>query len=62
MTGFDESVQVQTQSVVDGIYDVATLYPAIIYISVGLVLIFIYPLGKKQVQENEFVLKMKREK
>lgn len=62
MTGFDESVQVQTQAVVDGIYDVATLYPAIIYVSVGLVLIFVYPLGKKQVQENSFILKTKREK
>ncbi len=62
MTGFDESMQVQTQAVVDGIYDVATLYPAIIYVSVGLVLIFVYPLGKKQVQENSFILKTKREK
>lgn len=62
MTGFDESVQVQSQTVVDGIYNVATLYPAIIYISVGLVLIFIYPLGKKQVQENSFILKTRREK
>lgn len=61
MTGFNESVQVQTKEVVDGIYNVATLYPAILYIAVGLVLIFIYPLGKKQVNENVAILKAKRE-
>lgn len=60
MTGFDESVQVQSQEVVDGIYNVATLYPAVIYIAVGLVLIFIYPLGKKKVNENVAILKEKR--
>ena len=60
MTGFDETVQVQTRAVVDGIYDVATLYPAIIYIAVGIVLIFVYPLGKKRVNENIAVLKEKR--
>lgn len=60
MTGFDESVQVQSQEVVNGIYNVATLYPAMIYIAVGLVLIFIYPLGKKKVQENSLILKAKR--
>lgn len=61
MTGFDESVQVQSEGVVNGIYDVATLYPAMIYIAVGLVLIFVYPLGKKQVEENAHILKIKRD-
>ena len=61
MTGFDESVQVQTKEVVDGIYNVATLYPGILYLAVGLTLIFIYPLGKKQVKENAAILKGKRE-
>lgn len=60
MTGFDESVQVQSQAVVDGIYDVATLYPGILYIAVGLVLIFIYPLSKSRVNENVATLKIKR--
>lgn len=59
-TGYDERVQVQTQAVADGIYDVATLYPAILYIAVGLTLIFIYPLGKKRVKENVEKLKEKR--
>ncbi len=62
MTGFDESVQVQTQEVADGIYNVATLYPGILYIAVGLTLLFVYPLGKKKVNENVAILKEKRER
>lgn len=61
MTGFDESVQVQSKEVVDGIYNVATLYPGILYIAVGLTLMFIYPLSKKRVNENIAVLKERRE-
>ena len=61
MTGFDESVQVQTKEVVDGIYNVATLYPGILYVAVGLTLMFVYPLGKKKVNENAAVLRGKRE-
>ena len=61
-TGYNENVQVQTQAVADGIYNVATLYPGILYIAVGLTLIFIYPLGKNKVKENMAKLKEKREK
>ena len=61
MTGYNESVQVQSREVVDGIYNVATLYPGILYIAVGLVLMFVYPLGKKCVEENVKTLKVKRE-
>lgn len=59
-TGYNESVQVQVQSVADGIYNVATLYPGLLYIAVGLTLIFIYPLGKNQVKENAAKLKERR--
>ncbi len=62
MTGYDESVQVQTQAVADGIYDVATLYPGVLYIAVGLTLLFIFPLGKKRVLENAATLKERRAK
>lgn len=61
MTGFDESVQVQTEEVVDGIYNVATLYPGILYIAVGLTLMFVYPLSKRRVNENVAALKERRE-
>ena len=62
MTGFDESVQVQTKEVVDGIYNVATLYPGILYMAVGLTLMFVYPLSKRKVNENVVALKEKRSK
>ena len=56
-----EGVQIaQTQAVKDGIYNIATLVPMILYIAVGLCLLFIYPLSKKKVNENADVLKEKR--
>ena len=61
LIGYDSSVQVQTQAVADGIYNVATIIPGIAYIAVGLVLIFIYPLNRKRVLENVEYLKNKRE-
>lgn len=61
MVGYDSSVQVQTQAVADGIYNIATLLPGILYIGVGLCLIFIYPLNKKRVEANVAALKARRE-
>lgn len=61
LIGYDSEVQVQTQAVADGIYNVATLLPGILYIGVGLVLIFIYPLSKKRVNANVETLKRRRE-
>lgn len=61
LIGYDSSVQVQTEAVANGIYDIATLIPGIAYILVGLVLIFLYPLNKTRVQYNVDCLKKKRE-
>ena len=61
LIGYDSSVQVQTEAVANGIYDIATLIPGIAYILVGLVLIFLYPLNKKRVEYNVDYLKKKRE-
>ena len=56
-----EGVQIaQTQSVKDGIYNIATLVPMILYIAVGVCLLVIYPLSKKKVNENTAALKLKR--
>ena len=55
--GFDSSQQVQTESVTQGIYTIATLIPAILYFGVGLTLLLIYPLNKKQVENNVNKLK-----
>ena len=50
----------QAPAVLDGIYNIATLVPAILYIIVGVSLIFIYPLGKKKVLENIATLKARK--
>ena len=47
--------------VTSGIYDIATIVPAIGYVALGLVLLFAYPLSKKKVDENSRILKERRE-
>lgn len=51
----------QTQSVKDGIYNCSTLLPGICYLAVFLLLWLVYPLGKKQVDENARVLEERRQ-
>ncbi len=55
--GFDSAQQVQTQAVLNGIYNIATLIPAILYTVVAVSLLFIYPLNKNRVEENVAELK-----
>lgn len=50
----------QTEAVKNGIYNIATIVPTILYLIVGMVLIFLYPLGKKKVLENTEALKAKK--
>jgi GPH family glycoside/pentoside/hexuronide:cation symporter len=50
----------QTDAVRNGIYNIATLVPMILYLAVGICLIVIYPLSKKKVAENTEVLKVRR--
>ena len=57
--GFDSAAVVQTEAVVQGIYNTATLIPAVLYLLVALSLIFIYPLSKKKVLKNIEILKAK---
>lgn len=54
------SVTGQEPEVLSGIYNIATLVPAILYIVVGLSLAFIYPLSKKKVAENTAELKARK--
>lgn len=61
MTGYNAAVQVQTKDVSDGIYNVATLFPGLLYVGVGLALLFVYPLNKKRVDENVEVLRVRHE-
>ncbi len=50
---------VQTEKVLNGIFNISTLLPAIGFILLALVLWFWYPLHKKQVDENVIILKEK---
>ncbi len=50
----------QTAEVKDGIFAITTLVPALGFLLLGLVLLFWYPLHKKQVDENVAILKAKR--
>ena len=50
----------QTESVKNGIYNIATLVPMLLYLIVGICLFVIYPLSKKKVAENTAILKEKR--
>ena len=51
MVGYSQQTQFDT-NVVNGIFNITTLVPAIGFIVLGLVLYFWYPLHKKQVDEN----------
>ena len=48
--------------VVNGIYDITCLVPAIGYLLLAGVLLFRYPLGKARVEQNANILAMKRDK
>ena len=50
----------QTEAVRNGIYNIATLVPVILYVAVGVCLFVIYPLSKKKVAENTAILKERR--
>ena len=48
---------VQSPEVVERIYTVSTLIPAICYFVVALILIFWYPLSKRKIAENQRIIK-----
>ena len=58
--GFNSVKLVQSQEVLDGIYNIATLLPGILYLGVAFSLLFLYPLNKKRVEENIAALKQRR--
>ncbi len=51
-----------SEGVVNGIFNIATLVPAVGFVLLGIILLFVYPLGKKQVLENIEILKNKHKK
>ena len=52
LIGYDSLVAVQATSVTNGIYTISTIFPAICFILIALVLFFVYPLDKKTVEVN----------
>lgn len=58
--GYVEGATKQTDSVRNGIYNIATIIPAILYIIVGVVLAFVYTLDRKRVLENVEILKNRK--
>lgn len=50
--GYDSLAAGQTQEVANGIYNLSTFFPALIYLLCALALQFIYPLSKKRVDSN----------
>ena len=57
LIGYVEGAAKQTDAVNNGIYNIATSVPAILYIVVGVVLAFVYTLNKNKVLENVKILK-----
>lgn len=58
--GYDELATSQTQEVANGIYNLSTFFPAIIYALCGLALLLIYPLSKAKVETNVKELESRR--
>lgn len=60
LIGYVEGAASQTPEVANGIYNIATAVPAILYAIVGLSLAFIYTLDKKTVLKNVEILKERK--
>ena len=60
LIGYVEGAAKQTDAVNNGIYNIATLVPAVLYVIVGVVLALVYTLNKKKVLENAEILKKRR--
>lgn len=60
MIGYTTATAFDTE-VVNGIYDIACIVPAAGFLLMALALIFVYPLGKKKVDQNIATLKARRE-
>ena len=60
--GYVEGALTQTEQVLDGIFNISTLVPAVGFLGLALILWFWYPLHKKQVDANVAALKEKRKR
>lgn len=60
--GYNSTLDVQAESTLNGIYGLATLVPAIIYIVIFFILMFLYPLNKKSTIQLSAELAERRKK
>ena len=59
--GYVETANVQSEQVKHSLYSVTTLGQGAAYVLIALILLFIYPLSKKKINENGKILAMRRE-
>ena len=63
MIAFDTTTgAVQTEAVKTALYSVSTAIPAVVYLVVGLILLFVYPLTKEHISKNVAELTERRNK
>lgn len=60
MIGYESAAKIQTPEVLSGLYTISTIVPAVLFLCVALMLLFVYPLNKKKVEENSAILKERR--
>jgi len=60
--GYNAASTVQSQSTLDGIHTLGTVVPAIVYVVILLILVFLYPLNKKRTDEMVAELTARRKK
>ena len=60
--GYNAASTVQTQGTLDGIHMLGTLVPAIVYVVILAILVFLYPLNKKRTDEMVAELTARRKK
>ena len=60
MIGYESAAKIQTPEVLNGLYTISTIVPAVLFLCVALMLFFVYPLSKKKVEENSEILKERR--
>lgn len=58
--GYQSDAVTQTESVLKGMYKLTTIVPGVLFLMVAVMLIFVYPLTKKRVEENVETLRLKR--
>lgn len=58
--GYKSALDVQSAATLEGIYSLATLVPAIMYLIIFLIMMFLYPLNKKRTMQLAADLKEKR--